>query len=207
MIVDDGKLKQVIEYVNSSPDYSFERFIKEHNLEKDSVQRAFDVVIKCPFHVDYSPSCSMNDTLHVFNCFSCGRSGSYVKFRALYSTEVEGIRSDYYHVANKLLRSDAAMQAALGFNTIFKNMAIPSNSRKRNRFSVTKGEVAPASFLELSSLLMASGANEEMITLFILLMQQGFSVTDVYNELFGKKAVRHDSGNVTVYDLENLFNG
>ena len=33
MIVDDGKLKQVIEYVNSSPDYSFERFIKEHNLE------------------------------------------------------------------------------------------------------------------------------------------------------------------------------
>ena len=48
MIVDDGKLKQVIEYVNSSPDYSFERFIKEHNLEKDSVQRAFDVVIKCP---------------------------------------------------------------------------------------------------------------------------------------------------------------
>ena len=46
-----------------------------------------------------------------------------------------------------------------------------------------------------------------LITLFILLMQQGFSVTDVYNELFGKKADRYDSGNVTVYDLENLFNG
>jgi hypothetical protein len=34
--------------------------------------------IKCPFHNDKNPSCSVNDT--VYYCFSCGAGGDTIKF-------------------------------------------------------------------------------------------------------------------------------
>lgn len=206
MLVDDEKLKKVVEYVNSSPDYSFERFIKEHDLEKDSVKRAFDTVVRCPFHIDYSPSCSMNDNIHVFNCFSCGRSGSYIKFRSMYSTEVEGNKIGYYQEADQLLHADAAMQAALGFSSIWKKTEILDLGRKRERFHVERGEVLPTGYLELSSILLQHNADEKTIVLFILLMQQGMSPGDIYCELFGKQHKKQEQDTrKQIYDLANLF--
>ena len=202
MLIDEDKLKKVVEYVNSSHEYSFEKFIDEHNLGKDSVQRAFDVVIKCPFHVDYAPSCSMNDSIHVFNCFSCGRKGSYIKFRALYDTEIEGISTGYYQEANNLLRSDSSMQAALGFSSIYKKTTIPSVSARPERFHVRRDPFVPSNFLELSSLLMKEKCSDEDKILCILLMQQGLPVEEVYREIFKNKRSVPEKKN---YDIDSLF--
>lgn len=200
MMINENCLKKAVEYINASESYTFRNFIREHALDKDLVERPYDVVIRCPFHNDEAPSCSMNDTLHVFNCFSCGRHGSYVKFLALYSTEIEGIHLGYYQCVNSILKSDAVMQAALGFSTIYTPNKTPIQNKKREHFKAVKGKMIPDNYLELSSMMLARGCDISNKILAILLMQSHVLPEDIYNEIFEGKKHKHEK----VYDLEEM---
>ena len=91
--------------LNGTPSkYSFDFFCREHGLYKNGKElRSGGVVIACPFHRDDSPSCSLNDEMGVFNCFSCG-GGSYWKFIHRYHTEVLGEEIGMYQLMNSYLQ-------------------------------------------------------------------------------------------------------
>lgn len=177
--------QQVVDYINDSEMYTFERFVKEHRLDDDAIRRDHDIIIKCPFHGnDESPSCSLNDKIHGFHCFACSAKGNYVRFLTDYDIQVKGIRTNYYQKLNDLLREDPFMQAALGFNTIYtKEDAYSSDLREHKRFRAAKGKFAPETYLELSTQMKKEKSSEEEIIFAILQMQKGTPAKEIYRNM------------------------
>ena len=69
------------------PDYArvrdlarFEGILGRYGLEMRS--RGLERMIRCPFHADKSPSCSVNLEKKVFHCFACGEAGTVLDFVA-----------------------------------------------------------------------------------------------------------------------------
>jgi DNA primase len=58
----------------------FEGILGRYSLEKRG--RGAERMIRCPFHADNSPSCSVNLEKKVFHCFACGAAGTILDFVA-----------------------------------------------------------------------------------------------------------------------------
>ncbi|MDX1486509.1 MAG: CHC2 zinc finger domain-containing protein [Alphaproteobacteria bacterium] len=58
----------------------FEEILGRYGLEARG--RGAERMIRCPFHADKSPSCSVNLDKKVFHCFACGAAGSILDFVA-----------------------------------------------------------------------------------------------------------------------------
>lgn len=58
----------------------FEAVLANYGLE--ATGQATEQMIKCPFHDDRSPSCSINLGKKVFHCFACGEKGTILDFVA-----------------------------------------------------------------------------------------------------------------------------
>ena len=198
MQVNQNRKKEVIQYVNESKDYTFANFITEHNLGNNALYRASDVVIKCPFHEDEVPSCSMNDTMHAFMCFSCGRHGSYIEFLTMYSNEIEGINTNFYEKLNQLLREDEMMQLSLGYSTIYEESKFEIKDRKP--FRAKKGLNLTTTYLELADEMLRRKCTKQQISLAISLMQKEFSVQEISSAVFEEKRELN-------YDLGKLIGG
>ena len=70
-----------------SPDYSvirdqvrFETILGSYGLEMRG--QGAERMIRCPFHDDGSPSCSVNLDKRVFHCFACNEAGTILDFVA-----------------------------------------------------------------------------------------------------------------------------
>lgn len=184
MQVNKKRKKKVLEYIRASNDYSFEKFINEHKLGRNALYRASDVVIECPFHEDLAPSCSMNDSIGAFQCFSCGRHGSYIDFLVMYANEIEGIHTNFYQMLNSLLRDDRIMQSSLGFSTIYENGSVKLLG-KREKVQLRDGVSHIGTFVELADEIKKRKLTEKEIRLFISLMQQDFTVEEVSRIMLG----------------------
>ena len=61
-----------------------------------------DVMVQCPFHKDMNPSMGINIEKGIFNCFSCGKSGSIESlFKELTGTSIYkilNIKSDSFNM-------------------------------------------------------------------------------------------------------------
>lgn len=76
--------------------------------------------ICCPFHDDSTPSFSIDPERNIYNCFGCGRGGSYIDFYLNVLERFKDIKLGYYEATQKLLDSDSELRAACGFNSIFE---------------------------------------------------------------------------------------
>ena len=185
MKVDKERVSLVLDYVNKSEHYTFEKFARENSLLEDSIRRIDDLVIRCCFQdEDASPSLSLNDKKHVYHCFACGAHGSYVDFLIQYDREVRGIRYSFYEKVNELLREDPAMRAVLGFDTIFVSESLfDTPNLEFKRIKIKRCKWTPSSYLELADYLKKKNSSVEVIRMFVLMMQSGQSPEEIYRIL------------------------
>lgn len=178
--------------------YSFDTFCREHDLYRNGkVERSGGIVITCPFHEDSSPSFNFNDSLGVFNCFSCG-GGDFWKFVYRYHTEVLGEKVGRIQLMNQYLQKDPDLMAKLHFNSLFSkyNHSVDElTSLKKYKFR--RGESTPTNYLELQAMLQRKGMSKEQKISLILMMQSEVPVKMAYEELMKIKPKKQ-------YSIEEL---
>lgn len=76
--------------------------------------------ICCPFHDDSTPSFSIDSERNIYNCFGCGRGGTYIDFFKDVMEKFKDIKLSYYESTQRLLDSDSELRAACGFSSIFE---------------------------------------------------------------------------------------
>lgn len=183
--------------------YSFDSFCRKYNLYKHGKElRSGGVVIECPFHRDDSPSCSMNDELGLFNCFSCG-GGNYWKFVHRYHTEVLGEQIGMYQLMNSYLQKDPVLAATLHFTTLYdKTENTIENLESVSKFHFRRGDRIPKTYLELQEKFMRRNPSVDDIKLFILLMQDDVPVDIAWRELM--KDRKNGAREKKTYDLSMM---
>lgn len=198
--------KQVLEYIKHSEIYTFKNFVMENNLGVNLIQRGNDIIIHCPFHADEAPSCSLNDSLGGFKCFSCGRHGNYISFTAEYDRVIKGINVTNPSKANEFLRTDAIMQASIGYTSIYEKDVekFELKDLRYNRCKFIKGSIYPTTYLEMATILNKNKASMQEKKLFILLMQHGLPIADIYNTIYPDEKVVLKSSS-TDFDINKLL--
>ena len=116
--VQEDRVEEVLNYIQTN--YKIEEILEKYNLMEGCKMSGNSLLIKCPFHVDYDPSMSVNLSKNVYRCFSCGSSGNIVNFLVDYNNKVLDKKCNYFTVMNDLLLSDSKMKLRLGINSIFK---------------------------------------------------------------------------------------
>ena len=202
MIVNQEIKAKVEQYIRNSDQYTFKNFIQKYKLGTGMLVRASDLVIQCPFHIDESPSCSMNDSIDRYHCFSCGAHGNYINFLVEYDLKVIGKKTNYYQKLQELLQADPIMQAAIGSNSIFVKQDFSNIARERVKYKFNRGVNLPASYTEMADLMKHQKKSEEEIIAFILLMQNGMSVENIYQTLFMEET---DIKSNQSYDMASLL--
>lgn len=190
MKINAERMKLLSSYMKGRPQYSFKQFARDNKLLENSLERRDNLVIECPFHEDASPSCSLNDELYAYHCFSCGRHGSYLSFVSEYRNVVLGIKTNVVQVANDLLRQDPAMSATLGFNSILSEeddlrRELQLQPRQIVRFE--KGPDKPSSALELVTRLKKRGLSHAEKVAVILMLQKGITPRDIWEDFINTK--------------------
>ena len=183
MTINQEVKEKVARYVLMSEQYSFSNLVRQHGWTEGMLERGTDLVIQCPFHIDESPSCSLNDKIGRYHCFSCGAHGNYIHFLVEYDLKVNGKNTNYYQKMQELLRNDPIMQAAIGANSIFIDTKDLSLATKRRRYTLRRGEMFPNTYTELAAMLKEEKRSEAELTMFILLMQNEMSPADIYRSL------------------------
>ena len=118
--VNKEALNKVTNYIkNDKTTYTFEKFFVDNNLLEGCIDNGNELKIKCPFHIDETPSQGVNKVKKVYNCFSCGRGGDYISFLKEYKKEIEGYNINFYNLVDNILKSDTIMRGLLGINSIF----------------------------------------------------------------------------------------
>lgn len=200
-----GSKNKLSAQMNKEARYSFYHFAVENNLLEGAQERLDDVSIPCPFHVDESPSCNLNDRIHKFHCFSCDAGGNIFSFMAEYDRKVNGIDVSYYQKMNDCLRDDPEMQASVGAKSIFSYEEVFSLEDGLKRFKpiLHEGDL-PKTFSEVASFMLKEKCTTDQIRYAILLMQSGESPEEVYKEAIGLK-VEKSTTDKKEYDLETMM--
>ena len=203
--ISSGKKDKISASVNPAARYSFYKFAVDNNLLDGSNERLNDVSITCPFHEDDAPSCNLNDHIHKWHCFSCERGGNIAGLMAEYDREILGITVSYYQKVNELLINDKEMQAAIGASSIYESSDDFSMEEALRRFKPRLHQAdLPKSYSEMSSLMIKRGCSNNEIKYFILLMQAGESVEDIYKEIFTKESKKLEESKEE-YDLQKMM--
>lgn len=187
---------------NSYSKYSFDAFCKENNIFDDrTTRKGDDIIISCPFHSDSTPSCRLNESKWVYNCFGC-KGGNWVDFVFRYHTEILGEEVTWYQFVNNMLREDIALRNMVGFESIYEKDSISFDEIGKFEKCQFKGiQRIPTSYLELLEKFNKINPTLEQQKFFILLMQTGVPVKYAYNTLFssGQEKVSQKE-----YDIEKM---
>lgn len=189
--VDKEKVKQVVDLILSSEEYSFENLLKELNLFKNADVTGESFFMECPFHKDYSPSMRVSLEQGIYKCFSCGSGGGYFKFLVDYHKHVLNDGKSYYAIVDELLKRDRKLQLNLGFNSIFKETNKVNLSKfKMRRFNVKSINDKPENYIELANMVLVDKTKTEQdIILMLTSMQSGLDIKYIYKELYGHNKV------------------
>lgn len=200
-----GSRTKLSAQTNKDARYSFYHFAAMNNLLENAQERLDDVSIPCPFHVDESPSCNLNDRIHKYHCFSCDAGGNIFSFMAEYDRKVNGIDVSYYQKINDCLREDKEMQASVGAASIYDYEEVFSLEDGLKRFKpVLHEEDLPKTFPELASFMLKKGCTVEQQKYAILLMQSGETPEEVYKEVINlNNSVKQEEKNE--YNLQEMM--
>lgn len=184
---DEKRVKLVMDYITNN--YKFEDTLKKYQLLDEAVpSKNNSILIPCPFHVDNTPSMSIDLGRNIYKCFSCQSSGNIISFESNYSTVVLGKKSNYFKMMDSLLKSDPVMQVQLGFSSIMVDSFIDTtglqnmNLKKSLNFKIKSYK--PVSFLELSKKMKSMKASTDEIIAAISLMESGLSPENIYDTLY-----------------------
>lgn len=186
--------------------FSFRKFLVEHNLFVNPMEKSGDIWIECPFHEDVSPSCSINEDKWVYHCFSCGSHGNLISLITDYRNKYEDANVRYYNVLNQILVQDPITQAELGFdNLVVKGTADSfdfNGHLEPFRFKAPTGSVAPTSYVELADKIKRDKLDEGYVKLFIILMQAHVDVKEIYKEIYkSEDSAYHDDVKINLNEL------
>ena len=201
MQVNNESYKKVVEYVKNHSDYTFEKFIIDNHLATELKWQQDNILIPCPFHEDASPSFSVNDNKGVCHCMSCGRKGNYIKFRTMYSNELNGTNFTEYQMANSLLINDPIMQATLSIHTIFtaEKEFVLRDHYELNKVKPLKANLGPSSYSEAVSRLKKQSidfsSDITKIKTFILMMCDGVPPEKIWSEFTGEQVAQYKDNN------------
>lgn len=192
-----------VRYLQESPDYSILEFMKQNNILKDMDDSGSNTKVSCPFHFEKTPSLIIKDDTKVFKCFSCNRSGGYLKFVKFVNELVLGNEIGIASILNNLLVTDAKMRMQTGFNSIFKDHTRTLQELKT--FQRRKiGKLKAPEMRDLGDLyewMQREGRTSLMdIKLAILNMQDNYGIIDMQRTMMGEAAV----GVLNNTDLEGL---
>lgn len=202
MTINQEVKEKVERYILMSDQYTFANFIRKNGLTGGMLERGTDLVIQCPFHIDESPSCSLNDKIGRYHCFSCGSHGNYINFLVEYDLKVNGTSTNYYQKLQELLHNDPIMQAAVGASSIFIDTKEISLATKRRKYTLRRGEPFPDNYTELAAMLKSEGRSEEELVMFILLMQSEMSPVEIYRSINDTELTRKRK---KLYNLEEVL--
>lgn len=218
MRVSDDRIKEITDAMRedaissyssgSASRYSFSTFCTENGIfnSGNAERRGADILISCPFHSDSTPSCHLNDSLWLYNCFGC-RGGNFLGFRYRYLTEIKGERISWNQMVDRMLREDSLLSARLGYSSIYvkdeENLdTIQPLTQKR--FKARK--MIPRTYLEMLDMFLKKNPTVEQKKLFITLMQKEVPVSNAWNEFFGESGNQSSSKSYDLQEL-NTFNG
>ncbi len=79
----------------------------------------------CPFHDDSTPSFSVDPERNIFNCFGCGRGGSFIDFYLDAQVKFKDRKLSRYDAVQEILSQDKEIQSSVGYTTIFETYDAP----------------------------------------------------------------------------------
>lgn len=186
---DKMKVQKVIEYMDDNPRYDFENILDKMGLLKGYEVQGENKLIPCPFHEDYSPSCSINNQRKVYKCFSCGRGGSYIDFLFQYDKLVLGNNLGFYDFIDKIVKADKELQRDVTLSTIFTSKKVTGKSdltfRKRFKPSENFGEIKTV--VELANKVKRECKSKQDIIMFMALVQKEVSMKQIEDTIFHKE--------------------
>jgi hypothetical protein len=196
-VVNQEAVSKVLSYIRESEEYTFEKFLKSKLAWNEAEnKRLNEVVIKCPFHADKTPSMGVDELNNRCHCFSCDRGGGLINIMVLYSQVVEKSGLTFYQVLNNLVLADRKMQMLCGVSSIFKTeqISVLDTGFSRRSFKVIK-DLQITNFLELASVMKKEQITSvEDIKLSILFMQDGYDPKSVYRMIKGESASNDQIG-------------
>lgn len=162
--------------------FSWEKAILDNGGKDCSKISEDQLEMTCFFHEDKRPSFRINKRLNVYHCFSCGRSGSIIKF--MY--ELSGLSCGFYRYCDILLKSNPHITDALGFSTVFvDSKSLDPAFNQRLTFSVDQLDAGDISVTSLYKFLDSSGLESgdrwKRLAMSMSLIQQGFSRQEVWD--------------------------
>lgn len=155
--------------------YSVNDVLSTYNFLLDAKDIGQQYLMSCPFHLDKTPSFYILKKEGVFNCFSCNRHGSLLKFYYLLSNS----NLSFSLFAENLLQENTLLKEYLGFNTIFTTNFIGDGNtfRKRKPLKIDKERDIPLSVLV--TFLKKFGYDYETMATSVLMLQQGASYREI----------------------------
>lgn len=195
---------------NSSSQYVFENFCREHNLlhDNDKVLRSGDLFICCPFHHDESPSLGIDEDKRFWNCLGCSRHGRFVDFVRYYHQDIEGREISFYQQVNELLKADPELQARVGAQTIYKkrnpNEEFKGIGYEKFKFKSSK----PKTYPELANYLRRKKFPKDAIIFSLLQMQAGVNPELIYDSVTSgnlKSLFTQESSSEEIYDIDAMM--
>lgn len=189
MIVNKERFEQCKEAIESvartKSRYTFDSFCRDKKLYGDSDRsRINGVFICCPFHHEVKPSLLIEEENRRFKCFGCGVFGDYLEFITQYDRKVLGLSVTKEQKVNELLKNDVALQARLGFSTIFQSAhkkASDFEALTFSKFKVKKKTIS--TYLELASAMQKANCSINEIQYAVILMQNGILPEVIANNL------------------------
>lgn len=180
----DTRFKQLIQTMSESLEWK--SVLESRGITKYA-NKGDQYELTCPFHEDKRPSFRVDLKNKTFHCFSCGRSGSILRF--LYLTS--GTQMSYKAFCENLLHQDLQAQRKLGFNTLkVTSDAIAKEFESGRRFDRSRAVTSDKTVGSLrDKVVHAVGDNGDPkqnaerlwsnLVFTLTLMQQGLPISEI----------------------------
>ena len=154
--------------------------------------------ISCILHDDKRPSLRLDKRAGIYHCFSCGASGSYVKFM----WELEGRHLPFANFCDQILKSNYSMQKELGFDTIFVTEKVVENSFTGRRLFNPKAHIGS----EMPITVLARKVRDKSDTwgalvMSLTLLQSGLDASNVMSMIDKQYAVVDQVERISLMDI------
>lgn len=139
-----------------------------------------DISLCCFLHEDADPSMNISLKLNKFHCFSCGASGSIIRFMHLLSGE----QVDYNTFCDQLLKTNPYLKSTLTFDSIFITAdSLDPAFLERSKFSSDSAADKSLTIDKVYRLVTKAGGTWENLAFSMSLLQAGFTPEEMLKQL------------------------
>ena len=159
-------------------------------------------LLKCPFHEDKRPSFRIRLNEHNFHCFSCNAYGTVADLM----WRLSGQSMSEVQFMEALLKRNPAMQAYLGFNSLFLDHRSLDEGFNRRRVFDPKNHIGSSMPLSvLSRKVRSHGDTWENLVFSMTLLQEGESPETIISRLKKVASTNNRDTSDNVISLASLI--